>query len=153
MSEKKEENPMDRINRLEQIVIQQQQQIKALNDELVAIGKAQKELIDILKAKQNQSQSQTQQSSQPTIPTITPEDIQKISKQFNVDPMTALAIIDRLFGGSSGGSMKETLKLAELFFETWNKGVRDTLRIFALLGSDKRKKVFEELFKEEEEEK
>ena len=146
--ENKPENVFDRIARLEQIVIQQQQQIKALNDELVALGKSQKELVDILKAMQTQTQSQTEnQSSQPS---IDPELLKKLVPQ-DLSTAIGLAMIREVFGGG-GGELSGVLKVAKMFFDTYNRGMKDSFRLLALLGSEKRKKLLDELFKEEEEE-
>jgi uncharacterized coiled-coil protein SlyX len=143
---KPQENIMDRINRLEQIVIQQQQQIKALNDELIALGKTQKELVDVLKAMQTQSQSQSQTQQ----PSIDPELLKKLGIQ-DLSTAIGLAMIREIFGGG-GGELSGVLKVAKMFFDTYNRGMKDSFRLLALLGSDKRKKLLDELFKEEEEE-
>jgi len=144
--ENKPENVFDRIARLEQIVIQQQQQIKALNDELIALGKSQKELVDILKAMQTQTQTQSQnQSSQPS---IDPELLKKLVPQ-DLSTAIGLAMVREVFGG--GGESTSIIKVAKMLHDIWHEGFKDTLRVFALLGSEKRKKILDELFKEEEE--
>jgi uncharacterized coiled-coil protein SlyX len=142
MSEKKEENPMERINKLEQIIAEQQRQIKALNDELVAVNKAQKELLDLIRTLIPIPQVQTQQSSTQ----VNPELLSALQKQSQGDPTFALMLFKSLFG--EGGSEKTAMKI----FEIYRAGMRDTFRLFSLLGKSKREELFKYLFGEEEEE-
>jgi len=124
------------------IIAQQQQQIKALNDELVAIGKAQKEIVDLVRSIIPQIQTQqTQTSTQ-----VNPELLSALQKQSQGDPTFALMFFKSLFG--EGGSEKTAMKI----FEIYRAGMRDTFRLFSLLGKSKREELFKYLFGEEEEE-
>ncbi|MEM2185288.1 MAG: hypothetical protein QXS74_09695 [Nitrososphaeria archaeon] len=136
-------NIEDRIKKLEETIMQQQQQIKALNDELTAIGKGLSELVTMVKNMGVQSQAQTQQQQ------IGVDLARELGRQSGLDPnvIVALAsVFKSLFGGES--DIKSLLKL----FEIYNAGQKDMLRMFAILTSPKRKSILEKLFGEIEDE-
>lgn len=133
----------DRIKKLEEVIAQQQQQIKALNEELAVIGKGLNELVTMVKNMGVQSQQvQTQQ--------IGVDLARELSRQSGgLDPNVIIALasaIKSLFGGES--DIKSLLKL----FEIYNAGQKDMLRMFAILTSPKRKNILEKLFGEIEDE-